>query len=154
MSIKELIAAMQAGVGDNEVVGENLGGPSFSAMVTPIAVSAVQEASVVPEPENTTVTVETPSLVETPVKEDIQAPETVVPAVGKPKRGRKMVYDLSDMAVGDYIVYDGKLSSGRVLASLKGKEGGKRFQAKEVEFNMAVGKEYVKASEVRITRKA
>ena len=56
----------------------------------------------------------------------------------KAKRGRKTQYDVSGLAVGESIVYNGSLASGRVLASLKGRasmEAGdtpaKYFQATE-----------------------
>lgn len=128
MGIKELIAAMREGEGDDVMVGEVLSKES-SPVVTPVP--PVEEALTAPTDHIEPVVVEAPVSV------------TVVPTIEKPKRGRKIMYDVSGMAVGDYLVYDGKLSSARVLASLKGdKKAGIKFQASEVE------------TQVRITRKS
>ena len=115
-SITDLIARIHEG--NEEEVGQ------------PVTAPVVPEAPVVDVPK------ETP-LVE-PAIERVAAP--------KPKRGRKTVYEVEGLDVGEYIVYRGKLESGRVLASLKGKDNTKKFHATVVEVEGV--------PEVRISRKS
>jgi hypothetical protein len=51
-----------------------------------------------------------------------------------PKRAKRNSYDVSGLKVGEHVVYDGLLTSARVMASLKGKsyDGKRKFQGVEL----------------------
>jgi hypothetical protein len=125
MGIAELIRELQNGNGDNEVVGNSLAPNEAPVFVEEPPVPVVVEETETPVP-----VVETEELPVPDVEVVEEHVEVLDFGVKKSRRGRRTVYDTTTMKVGEHIVYNGSLSSGRVLASLKGK-GGKKFQATE-----------------------
>ena len=144
MDIHELLRSFKAGEGDNEEVGEALCTPAAekatgwavpkedfvpAVVATPVEVVVPDAPVVVAEPAPVA------PVVETPVVKPVRPRTERVPSSSeKPKRGRKVMYDTTRMEIGESLVYDGKLASGRVLASLNGdKVTGRRFQATETD---------------------
>ena len=154
MDIRELLESFKTGEADKQEVGESLCSPAETpvteAWTTPPEVfvpAVVATAPVVEVPET--------APVETPVPPVVVAPVKHVTKTTGDKRGRPVLYDTSTMEVGDFLVYHGKLASGRVLASLNGnKETGRKFQATETDVEIVVDGSYAKVTEVHITRKA
>ena len=132
MDIHAIIAAFKAGEGDKEEVGEALlnapvkekhgGWAAPKEEFVPAAVAPVAEVKV---PETVVVPV---------VVEPVPVVAPTIKKVHSDKRGRPVLYDTTNLKVGEFVVYEGKLSSARVYASLKGdKETGLKFQATETD---------------------